>query len=283
MRRASGLVAVLALLVPASAGGWGNRGHDIIAFVAFHRLSPAAQQAVRTLLGASTLATAASFADEVRKDRPETAQWHFVDIPRNAAAYDARRDCRATKRGDCVVKAIERCEAALRHGGSGCGTSRKEALMFLIHLVGDVHQPLHCATDQPDDRGGNDKRVCFFGVCREPDGRAKNLHGVWDSDILVHEGRSERAIIRAIEADLAGRSAAEIARMAAGGPVAWANETHALAVRAAYADLPRPDRAGVYHLGGAYEAKDAPVVDTQLTRAAVRLAAVLERLLDHAQ
>lgn len=260
-------------LVPTVACAWGNQGHDIIAAVAYDRLTPDAQHAVNRILGRVALMDGATWPDKIRLSRRETSNWHFVDIPLAESSYDEARDCKLDpERGDCAVKAIARCEAALRDGTDGCGQSETESLEFLIHFIGDIHQPLHCEDDT--DRGGNEKAVCFFRACSK-----KNLHATWDTYMLVKEEPEDQAWIDKIETHIGTLSEADIAQITQGTVVDWVNESHSLARDPAYHTLPRPDAKQVFHLSNAYYTKNVPVVDQQLERAAVRLATILEQLL----
>src|SRR5918996_4871229 len=140
MRRATGdFLRVLLLwfaavaLAPADLLAWGREGHRIIAAIAESRLDDGAWRNARELVGTDGLREIANWADEIRKDRPETAPWHYVNIPREATAYEHDRDCVIPREGDCVVAAIERFRVILadrRHARA----DRVEALKFLTHL-----------------------------------------------------------------------------------------------------------------------------------------------------
>ena len=151
------------LLVPTNLTAWGPEGHIVIATIANARLTPAARAAVRQLLGRHSLASVANFADQIRPQRPETANWHFVDIPKGETNYDPGRDCQPSPKGDCVIAAIARAETALKDR-SLPRKQRAEALKFLVHFVGDLHQPLHWSDNH--DRGGNDVNVSFLDARR---------------------------------------------------------------------------------------------------------------------
>ena len=142
-----------------------------------------------------TLASVATFADEIRNSRPDTRQFHFVDIPKDASDYVPSRDCKPSDQGDCVVAAIERFRAELADPNESRGR-RRLALKFLVHLIGDMHQPLHCADD--DDRGGNDVKVPWFGRS----GKGINLHSVWDRLIIEEAGLEEAEFAEALEEDI---------------------------------------------------------------------------------
>jgi len=248
----------LAMLFATPAAAWGPLAHRVIARVAARHLSPAARHEVGQLLGGASLADVSFWADEIREQRPETARWHYVDIPVRANDYRPGRDCRLTPRGDCIVAALERERAVLAdHAASDA--RRAEALRWVVHLVGDLHQPLHCADD--GDRGGNEVHVTLLG-------RPENLHAVWDAGLLAVSGQSERAWEDRVARRLAG---ADLHRLRRGTVVEWTLETHRAAVEHAYA-IP-----GSHRLGARWAAANEPVVEWQLALAAVRLAGMLDQ------
>src|SRR6266513_1527370 len=112
--------------------------------------------------------------DQIRRERRETAPWHYVNIPIEADGFDESRD---GKRGDNVIDRIEHFEHVLADT-TASKEDRAEALKFLVHFVGDIHQPLHCA-DRNGDKGGNGRLV--FYLDRQT---AVNLHSVWDTSLL---------------------------------------------------------------------------------------------------
>ena len=257
----AGIAVAIAVAAAGPAGAGGPLAHRAVGRVAVARLTPAALRAVHAILRddplGDGLADVGGWADDVRDDRPETKRWHFVDVPRDARGYDARRDCRRRATGDCVVAAIARSRAALR---TATGSARAEALKFLVHFVADAHQPLHCTDD--GDRGGNDVHVLLLG-------RPQNFHAVWDGGLFSSMKRSERALAARLET-LAGTSGVDDA----GTVVDWVDETHAVGVREAYGTLPRD---GV--LDRAWVTARLPAAERQLARAAVRLARVLNETL----
>jgi hypothetical protein len=257
------LVAVL--LLPAVTRAWGREGHVIIASIATQHLSPRARQAVAQLLNGETLSDVANWADEIRGDRPETERWHFVDIPLGRRRYDATSDCRPTPHGDCVIAATERFRRVLADARRR-PRERAEALRFLVHLIGDLHQPLHCADDH--DHGGNDVLVSFFGQRLHPHTHQRwNLHAVWDSGMIGRPGLSATRYAGQLQDLLV---AADLAALERGTVVDWALEAHQAAVDHAYKTLPANKR-----LGTAYFRDNLPVVDDLLAKAGVRLAGVL--------
>jgi hypothetical protein len=112
-------VIALPILPSHEARAWGQEGHSIVAEIAQRRLSPAAATAIKQILrGDVSLASISSWADEIRNDRPDTFNWHFVDIPLNQTSYDPAVHCRnVPNKGDCVINAIARSQAALAPTG----------------------------------------------------------------------------------------------------------------------------------------------------------------------
>src|SRR5262245_61599707 len=103
----------VALLAAGTADAWGPRGHAIVAELAQRQLTPVARAQVRRLLPNQSLASIASWADDIREERPETARWHYVRIPRDVQRYDPSRDCKILPAGDCAIAAIRRFTLAL--------------------------------------------------------------------------------------------------------------------------------------------------------------------------
>jgi hypothetical protein len=272
IKRLTAGLCVVALL-PLQTLAWGAEGHQVVARIALRQLSQKARQEVRNLLRPNeTLWSVSTWADQIRQARPETRRWHFVDIPLAQTSYDPARDCERTPFGDCIIQALTdskdllaspdalaRYKLALANARES-RQARYEALKFLVHFVGDLHQPLHCADN--DDRGGNDVRVTFFG-------QPSNLHKVWDSDIIARAGGLNTTANR-VEALMRGR---DLAPLRTGDFVAWAEEAHQLAQRHVYQNIPANKR-----LGQPYFQANRPVVDEQLLRAGVRLAALLNEV-----
>lgn len=166
--------------MPALA--WGAQGHQVIALLAQTQLSTKARVEVERLLAlepGTNLASISTWADEHRN--PASATWHYVNFPRGSCLYDAQRDC---PNGRCVVAAIERQLAII--GSRASDKKRLVALKYLVHLVGDVHQPLHAG--YRDDKGGNTYQLQAFM-------RGSNLHAVWDGGLIrqLNEAPSDMA------------------------------------------------------------------------------------------
>lgn len=250
-------------LTPARTFGWGQEGHRIVATIAQSRLEKHASEGIAELLGEGGLPAVADWADEIRKDRPETASWHFVNIPRDQRDYDPARDCAIPREGDCVVAAIERFRS-VPADRSRNKQDRAEALKFLIHLVGDVHQPLHCLKDH---EGGTALDVLVDGERINPaTEKPWNLHAVWDTVVIRRTGVSEADYARALINWLDRQPVEDLQQ---GSVREWALESHQAAITTAY-NLP-PDR----NLGDHYFRASLPVVGDRLARAGARLAMIL--------
>jgi hypothetical protein len=159
------------MCVPLQALAWGAEGHQVIAKLADSQLTPKARAEINRLLAQepdATLASVSTWADEHRN--PATAPWHYVNFPRGDCSYAADRDC---PDGKCVVGAITKQVEIL--GSNTTDDKNLLALKYVIHFVGDVHQPLHAGYG--DDRGGNSYQLQAFM-------RGSNLHAVWDTGLI---------------------------------------------------------------------------------------------------
>jgi len=249
--RRAGVRVFLGLMLVAltpSVWAWGGQGHQALAELAWQRLTPKARAAVSQLLAlepGQTLGSIASWADTIRD--PLTAPWHYVNFPRGDCHYKAERDC---PDGHCVVRAIEQQEAIL--AAPGPEEERLRALKFVVHFVGDIHQPLHAG--YRDDRGGNKFQLRAFM-------RGSNLHAVWDSGLLRQLDLDNQALVALLQkVPLPGADArAPMARAA--------EESCRLVGQAGFYPAERVDQA--------YLAQFSPVVLERLALAARRLAWML--------
>jgi hypothetical protein len=243
---------------------WGRLGHRASARLAESRLSPQAKAVIRDLLEpGESLADAATWADENSRDVPGSSAWHFVNVPISAHHYDPR-DCRP--RG-CVVSKIAEFRAILIDPHAP-RSRRRTALRFVVHLVQDLHQPMH-VTDR-NDRGGNNLQLRY--------GRYNNtnLHQVWDSGLLSQGYRNETALVRDLE-DLAHQP--ESGLWLKGRIEDWADESLEVGRRAYL--IPRSNallRSGDA-IGRDYERANLPLVVDRLARSGVTLAFLLNEIL----
>jgi S1/P1 Nuclease. len=261
----SGLAA-LAFALPVQA--WSALGHRLVARLAEDGLTPEARATAALLLEGEprpTLAGVASWADELRGADDglgrRTARWHFVNMGEDGCRYDAARHCAD---GDCVVAALE-AQARILADRDRPREERRQALKFVVHLVGDVHQPMHAGNGH--DRGGNRFQVNLHG-------RGTNLHALWDSGMLDTLGLDEEAWLERLRQ----RPAPAVAAVAAAAPLppetarAWAEHS----CRIATAPGAYPDG---HVVGEDYIQAHLPLLEAQLRLAGARLAEVLNAAL----
>jgi hypothetical protein len=247
--------------LPLPAWAWGPEGHEVVAHLAAMNLTAKARAEVSALLGGeaeAAMAIAANWADEIRDDRPETSAWHFVNLEIDGDLhYTPARDCPAD---NCAVAQILRDEAVLESGAPAA--RRAEALKFLIHFVGDIHQPLHAGDNH--DQGGNAVQVVTAN------GRHMTLHRFWDTETVAALGSDPVFLARMIARTTAPKQ--KRAWMQGGSPAAWAQSSAALARTLVY----RQVRAGG-KLDAGDLAADAQVARQQLAKAGYALAGILNR------
>jgi hypothetical protein len=204
---------LLLLLCAGPARAWDRDGHRAICMIAWELLAEPARKQTSALLDISTdaqFAETCTWADDIIKERPATAAWHGVSISKDSREIVLARDCKEP--GSCVIAQIEKQAAILKSAAPK--PERAEALKFLTHLVGDLHQPINIGfTDQ---RSGRQISGMFHG-------RPSNLHEVWDTGLLatyVPAGKNAAVAIY--------NASAWMGRMYGGDrktPLSWANET----------------------------------------------------------
>jgi hypothetical protein len=267
--RGVGVSALLLCVAVPRGWAWGREGHRLTALVAEQYLTAETKRQIVELLHKETLADVASWADEYRAGHPETAKWHYVDIPKAEAKFDRLRDCPVPETDpkspwrDCVTDRINYFEGRL--GDTSLSPEERAiALKFVVHLIGDVHQPFHALGD---DRGGNGITVNFMGssLCGTSN---CNLHGVWDYSIIEQQGLDEKKYTERLLQEIKDN---HWERLDGGEPTTWANISHHYAVEAM-----APNGALLTH---EYVAAESKVVDAELALGGLRLARVLNRIL----
>lgn len=319
------LVSILwTFAIPTPVRAWGPEGHRIVARIAARHLKTNLktttfiskilrsdphdpENCAKTSSLEERLACISVWADNIRTDPrfQYTRNQHFVSIPINVSAFDRHyepeRDCRNE---DCIVVAIEKYSRTLVDPKQS-PSDRALALKFLVHLIGDLHQPLHVATDNrvdtsggtrpATDLGGNLKIVNWLGESSDQFG-CLNLHQVWDTNIVARATLDDRKYSGEL---MAGLSRKNIPFYQQGTVLKWVDESYRLAVIKAYGLLPQPvseefcDRGGTcgpcgsrsqnetrhglrYYLKEDYYGSNKEVVETQLVRAGLRLAKILD-------
>ena len=189
---------LLSLLAAGPAKPWAPLGHSLVGELAERHLEPNAKAEVAALLAGEsdpTLAGIANWADALRYSSPEqykrTARWHYINAKGGGCGFELARDCAD---GECIVGAIEQQRAILEDRSQPL-EARRDALKFIVHFVGDVHQPMHAGNRT--DAGGNGYQISLRTPI-EPEAYAKakyvdgimgtNLHSVWDYYILASKG-----------------------------------------------------------------------------------------------
>jgi hypothetical protein len=304
-------LALLPFTVP-SASAWGCKGHQTVALIAEKHLTPEARQMVQKLLGdnpidpklkrwcgnatSDVMTDASTWPDDVRNER-KNGPWHYIDIPRGKHKGGLEEYCGAE---GCVTHAIEEQRAILKDKGAD-PVKRAEAMRYLIHFVGDMHQPLHAITNA--DNGGNCVPVKYFrhepllnALHPDREDYSPNLHQIWDTEIVERDMEVSNPLRYAEELDEkfhADSSAWEAAGIHVDN---WAWESHERAESSVYDAFPEkigiePDmkpkscaddnhiakRMLEKHLavGETYQSNAAKAVESSLAAAGVRLAMIL--------
>ena len=242
--------------LPLTADAFGPEGHEVVALVADSMLTAPTRSRVDAILAlepGATLASISSWADQQRDKA--TAAWHYVNMPRGSdCVYVAERDCAD---GNCVVAALDAQVSRLR---TATGPEQLEALKYVVHFVGDLHQPLHAG--YADDRGGNSDQLQAFGA-------GTNLHALWDSGLVRHVEPSASVLTTTLLAQPAPSGSTAFA------PEQWAAESCLI--------VHQPDFYPAGHvLPDGYADEYDPVVLDRLHLAGIRLGATLNAVFDPA-
>jgi hypothetical protein len=247
-------IICLLLLITLStlSYGWGPTGHRATGYIAEKHLNKKARKALERILGGQSIAMVSTWMDEIRSDSTYdyTADWHWVTIPDGMTYEQTEKN----PNGD-IIMTIERLIAELK---SKKLTPAQEAeyLKMLIHLVGDIHQPLHVGRP---DRGGNDVKVMWFR-------NESNLHRVWDSDLIDDTRLSYTELAESLNKP----SETQIANWQKATVRDWANES--ISYRTQVYDI------GNGRLGYQYSYKYFSIVRERLLQAGIRLAGVLNEI-----
>mgnify|MGYP001382818127 CR=1 FL=1 len=278
MRRLMIVTTIAIVIATSTLSGWGGQGHRLVGLIAAERLTPIAKQNVAWLLDGQSLADVSSWADTIRNDQQQTYGWHFLNIPPEAKGYDRDRDCpkaagvepgsRSDRWRDCAVDRILFWEQRL--GDLTLDRAdRATALKFIVHFIGDLHQPFHTLGV---GRGGNDVHVRVFGEanCAE-DGQKPfpcNLHSVWDGRLIGRRDLDDRAYVAQLQKLIVDK---RLGAPPPGTPAQWAEQSFRLAKEA----LVKPGT----NVDDSYYRRHISVIDERLAVAGVRLGSVLNRSL----
>lgn len=249
------------LLAPASVFAWGTLGHRTVARIAESHLTPKARQEVAKLLGTETLPLVSTWSDEIRSDAQykETGPWHYVNVAAGLdfPAFVAQLTATAAPAGPPTnaFTALAQVRKDLKDPKK-TADERLFALKFVVHLVGDVHQPLHVG--HGEDRGGNSIQTNWRN-------RDSNLHSTWDGDLVEYPGLTYTEMATAYDK----ATPAQIKQWQQDDVSTWLFESYQLCtpIYAAAAANPKFD----YKFYPAF----GPSVEQQILKAGIRLAGVL--------
>lgn len=278
LRRLAGGFAFFSFASTAFA--WGNEGHEIVAKIANYYLTNMARASVSAILAndtsgltATDMASEATWADRYRIRHRDTGNWHFVDTEIGNGDIDSacnghpplpvNTPASAGPSTNCVVDKVNQFMSEL-NSSQTTDNERILALQFLLHLVGDLHQPLHSSDN--NDRGGNEKIASASGMA------SGKLHAYWDTSFVKLLGSDADAIATELIGNI---TTDQTSLWQSQTPRDWALEAFDLAKRDAYGRLPTPNSSGTYILSSSYVAAAKQDIALQLSRAGVRLAKLL--------
>jgi len=262
------VAAAAACLASAPALAWGKTGHRVVAAIADTQLSGLARAHVREILGgAESLDEAANWPDEMRSDpapfwQKTATPWHYVTL--NGIVYD-----HAPPQGD-ALEALTHFRSVLQDPKASLA-DKQLALRFIVHLVGDLHQPLHVG--KCCDKGGNDVKVTWFG-------KPTNLHAVWDAQLVDEEQLSFTELAAKLERHISDE---DVIAWWDVNPRDWVSESAeirdtvypALGTPAAKGARGKKKKKKVPELSYSYVYKFTPVMERRLQQGGIRLAAYL--------
>jgi hypothetical protein len=277
-------IVLVGFAVPAFAPGradaWGKEGHALVGKIADKFLTSQAREAIDELLQGHQFHSLSderlpNWADAIRgssfyrKKFPNMAKWHFIDISVTADLTnpDLNKFC---PEGNCALAAIKKFQGILKDPDQPL-QNRREALFFIVHFIGDIHQPLHCA-ERNNDRGGNLVRVFLEG----DDVHVSNLHKVWDTN-LVQEAMGPLGMDDYAKRLAFTLSSQQRKALQKGTPEDWILESHKIARANVYKDkgVAIPANGNPHTLSSDYILEGAEIVEGQITRGGVRLALFL--------
>lgn len=241
----------------ANTPDWGATGHRTVGEIAERHLSKKAKKQINNILNGRGLAMVSTYGDDIKSDKKydKYYTWHFVNFPFDTKYETSKKD----KRGD-IVMGIQTCVDQLKDPN----TSQEDKsfyLKFLVHLIGDLHQPLHVG--RAEDRGGNDIKVLWHYD-------KSNLHRVWDSEMIESFNMSYTELA----ANSKTLSREQIKNIEKGSILDWTYESQALAKKV-YASAKIDEK-----LGYRYSYEHFETVQSQLQKSGIRLAKILNEIFD---
>lgn len=260
MKKPIYLIALLSIGILLSS--WGLPGHQTVARIAETHLSAKAKLGVTALLGNEDLVAVSNWADEVRStpEYKHTAPWHYLNLP-PGLDYGAFSQAVTNQSGENIYTAITRCKSTLLDPNSN-HEQKAEALKFLVHLVGDAHQPMHVS--RAEDKGGNTIQVQF-------DSHGTNLHALWDSKLIEHQGKTFEVMAK----DYDKSSDKEIKVWQHDALMQWLFESYEIST-SLYAEVDKNTK-----LNEAYYQEHIPILAQRIEKAGIRLAGLLNEIFEN--
>jgi len=264
MRRITLATTLLLGLVTSQVQAWGQNGHRIVGELAEAHLTETTKQAILPLLEGDSLAEVSTWADEMRSSPNEfwqkkSTKWHYINVsdPKNMQQH-VHTDIHSKEQVKNILDGIYYTINTLKSEKTSIDEKRF-AMRFLVHLVGDSHQPFHAG--RADDHGGNKIKVEFFG-------KNSNLHSVWDTELIQNENLSFTEFTRFIQTE----NKELIAEYLASTPADWLIESSNIAESIYNAEQTEMKYRYVFdHM---------PIVKTRLVQGGIRLAGLLNLIFD---
>ncbi|MFC2149001.1 S1/P1 nuclease [Bacteroidota bacterium] len=246
------LCLLSAHLVMGNSNFWSKTGHRVVGEVAMGHLNRKTKREVSKLLNGQSLAAVSNYADIIKSDRDfkSFSAWHYVNIPLDKNYSEVE----PSPNGD-LVTGIQKCIEILKNQNS-TEADRIFYLKMLIHLIGDLHQPMHVG--RAEDKGGNDIQLQWFG-------KGSNLHRVWDSNMINDYGMSYTELSKKLPV----LDKEQIREIKKGTVLEWVKESQEL-VNEIYSSVGKGEK-----LGYSYSYKYWNTVEKQLQKGGLRLAQVL--------
>jgi hypothetical protein len=240
---------------------WGYTGHRTIGQIAQNHLNSKAKEAVKNLLGDTSIADACTWADDARKEPEfaETANWHFLNLPLGLSFEDFKKYV-DTLSQENVYSALNKAKVALTNPDAS-KMQKVHALKFIMHFVGDLHQPMHVS--RAEDKGGNTIQLNY-------DDKGTNLHSLWDTKMLEKQGLTYDQLATKYD----NIAADDIKQWQSDPIVTWLWESYQITTQL-YAEI---DLMNKRVIDDEYYQKHLPIVEKRIQQAAVRLAGVLNEI-----
>lgn len=254
--------SLILLFTSNSVFAWGQNGHRIVAQVANSHLTPATVKALEPLLEGESLPQIATWADEMRSAPGEfwqkkSSRWHYINA--DAATLNNPPSHHSSKESvSNILDALLFNIDVLKDTNSSIDAKRF-SLRFVVHLVGDSHQPFHAG--RAEDRGGNRIKVSFFN-------QQTNLHSLWDTKLVENENLSFTEYAQFINTN----NSELISEYLHSTPTSWLEESHNLALQIY--------KSTDENISYDYIFTNTPIVKTRLQQAGIRLAGLLNTLFD---